>query len=1489
MAIRQPLKHDAGASKYTAAACGKPHGATRRGVRSEAAAAACAEPESRHATVAAAGAAKSVRGASLAVPATPNVETAQWGSSIPRMPQALREAFMAEVKSLQKKPIMKITTSVEGAYGESSVFSLLKLFYLLNSKFGLTEHSTFLDIGSGSGVPSFTAAAFGCPYSLGFELDSTVYSISIINQLSLVDLLLLQQLCLSTHVNQEGLEANIEEALLRFLNIPSQSSSTAAAEQTVETSIQNHSVEAAFPRIGGVRESAAATAGRRRVMNLEKNALQSERRLIDTTLGFNGAFSVFDCSRLLSLEGISHVFSFDLAMPPWIIGHIVQLFNQSRTTFVYVSFHGDLVSHFGMQAVLATRLCMRMGTSAESHVGFIYQKVPKEAAQRRQQLQTDLQRVKQQLLQAAIRRSAADAAAAASDECLGRSHRRLVQQQKQLRREMLALEEDMQGLQKGRQPQLEAYRNRQLGKQQKGILRLLEALKQQTLDAFQQLMRQKQEALMLRQQQRFVALLLQQQQQEEEQNSPPVSQEQRMDTATRLLLQQHQREQQDLAQQLSLQYEEEVQRQQTLLEEAEEAAAALAATALSPRAATGSRGACAQRELQRLRQQLREKQQQLQEVDQLLQKEDEQKRQEQQRQRIEALQQQRSELEREFAENGEWMLAEAQRHTVRGQEQQRLQLMLIRGIANSITDRYLHSLGATNRLQQVTRIAVAAVSMLPSRISPSIAAADDEEVRERQQQQRIRLSPPSPPCCCSSCCLPPEGGSNSQRAEVAATWLELMSAAHPQQQLLLLRRVFSAFQVDQLLERESLQHQEDLPYAGNRGAEALLVHLRDAHVEDADAFAKGPAQSDAAVLPSPPPKSSNTSSTSNTSSNCIVCLGGAAAALAALFLSIPRAHIIELDFCEQAQQQLQCKRASRPIRRQAAATVAANAAASSTAAAAGGAEKRSDCKGRAGRRGKFSACSGSGGSVRVVMPCLSPLCASCCYEDSLLLQLLRCSMPLAAQQQLLQQEISLQHRMPLMTVIDQQQQQRLEQQRMQEWKAKGLAGLLAASAASSPRSAFRRSATLCRLTDACQALELLEQNFLQPHELPDDGEHDEGAASGAGDVEDDNSSAGDSSRSSREALKSPASSCAKRERAAPQQLSPPPPKRGRLSAACSSEVCAPEEHAAAQVDVATTAASSRSAARAKDAAADVWASEVAAAGAALRVLPHEEQLLAACASATAHPTLGACKRAVKLLLQQQHALSAQQEDGGVGEPQTSSDRCRKGSPQEQMQSLHGGVSPSDPDCCSVHSSRSTCASTSSRGLSEAARRSALVRTARHRLQLLQRQLSDMRAGWKRHFLLQLLQRQFPHHKAAAAAAAAADPGVQPILCSCSPAMLLEHQEVLLRAEKGSCAWWRLYYTTLSELAVLKEAGLYRTIDSCVQEQQQRQQEYRQQEQGEPKVSPKEAFVWSNTRPPVLEAEGPVCSTKRHSVGCPLPELLLQSPMAPYKRRSHGGA
>lgn len=41
----------------------------------------------------------------------------------------------------------------------------------------------FAVVFSGSGVPSLAAAAFGCTYTLGLELDSNVYSISVINHL----------------------------------------------------------------------------------------------------------------------------------------------------------------------------------------------------------------------------------------------------------------------------------------------------------------------------------------------------------------------------------------------------------------------------------------------------------------------------------------------------------------------------------------------------------------------------------------------------------------------------------------------------------------------------------------------------------------------------------------------------------------------------------------------------------------------------------------------------------------------------------------------------------------------------------------------------------------------------------------------------------------------------------------------------------------------------------------------------------------------------------------------------------------------------------------------------------------------------------------------------------------------------------------------------------------------------------------------------------
>ncbi|PHJ26003.1 histone methylation protein dot1 [Cystoisospora suis] len=86
----------------------------------------------------------------------------------------------------------------------------------------------------------------------------------------------------------------------------------------------------------------------------------------------NTAFRCIDASLLSSFGGITHIFSFDLAMPPWILFRLCRLFNLSRSPMVYVSFHSDLISKHHLHADLAQRLRMRMSGSGESHVAFIY-------------------------------------------------------------------------------------------------------------------------------------------------------------------------------------------------------------------------------------------------------------------------------------------------------------------------------------------------------------------------------------------------------------------------------------------------------------------------------------------------------------------------------------------------------------------------------------------------------------------------------------------------------------------------------------------------------------------------------------------------------------------------------------------------------------------------------------------------------------------------------------------------------------------------------------------------------------------------------------------------------------------------------------------------------------------------------------------------------------------------------------------------------------
>ncbi|CDI75901.1 hypothetical protein, conserved [Eimeria praecox] len=1468
------------------------------------------------------------------------IEVAKWGSSIPRMPVALRESFLAEVKSLQKKPIMKITTSVEGAYGESSVSSLFKLFSLLNRHFGLNEHSTFLDIGRaelllqsrclgsskytwdvvcGSGVPSLAAAAFG----------------------SLVDLLLLQQLYLGGQLNWKRTEEFITDALGELcqpFGISAVGTVAGAAEQG---SIQRECREGrgtAFDAsaASGNDDHPDASASLAPAVAAAVGAGRAERCLLETAFGFNASFCVFDCSRLCSLEGISHVFSFDLAMPPWVMAHTVRLFNESQTSFVFVSFHGDLISSFGLQAVLVTRLSMRMGTSAESHVGFIYQKIPKSEAQG--QHQQELQSIKQQHVNPTV-----DSANAAGEGSGGGSKQI---QRKKLQWQLALLQRQLQELQQ-RQQRRRRYPNK-LQRERQDLLRALKVTKQETLQMLQLMVQHQQQGLLLQQQLQLVALLQQQP------GECRASQATLFEKAARLLEQQHVQEQHELVQKLSLQYWAENKRQQALLKEA---AAAVAVGQLSA-APVGRRPALC-RKVKQVKQELLEKQKLLQDLELVHRREKQEQRRLEQDQRQSELTHQKSGVESRRLDDSTWLLETAQQHASDVQQKQRQQLLLLKGIASSRTDRILHSIAAAGRLQQMAQIFVAAVSML---LHPP--SQQKEVVTQQQQQQKL-------PCCCSGCCYPQYRGSREQPAAAAAR-VELMSAAHPQQQLLLLRRVLSAFQVDQLLERGSLMQEQQQQATTAARAEALMVHFRDVSVQGSDSethiIATGAAAGkENAALNMPyqcPCKqqgrcvllSSTPCTTSNSNSNCTVCIGGAAAALADLLHSISysKTQGVELHFCCHGQRQLQRKRLSRPIRRHGPSTDS-NAAASTAEVAKKLSGRRlpenQENSTKSGGQAGFD----SSSSVVVILPCLSPLCATCCYGDSLLLQLLRCSSPLAVQQQLLQQEVFMQQRMPLITVIDKREQQQLEQQRMQDWKAAKKAHIEPrATPLAGSQTVFRRGMVECPLADAFDALQLLQQELLERSQLmqmqqrPDPGvaletsyleaafhRHFEAllgiqrhkvslrgsrfprqqarapgaAAATVGDSDDDNG-ATRNKRSNFEITVSP-TPCKQGLAAVPPQGEAKTPQRSTLrpGLAESFSVAADAAPPAAKDYETAAVGASFSGACCSELRVPVTTSEDAEFSktpAELRLQPHEAQLLRACAVATVKPTMYSCKRALQLLLQQLRLLQHHQTESGcpdyasVGLParsecawvsKTASSRQLK--PSSARWSVH-----SDSDCCSTHSSRSTRTSNGCKGT--AGRRLALITVAWKQLQQVRRSLVEIQAAFRQQLLLKLLQREFPDHRITASTAmtVAADSMekatglVTYCSCSCAPQLHLEQQEILFQGGKGSCIWWRQYYLLLGELAVLKEKALYKAVDICLEQQkpvsqelrgpqQQVQQQLLQRPRGE---QAKEMCVSVEKAVKKAGGEWPNIM-KGGGMGCRLSDPLLQSPLAPRKRRS----
>ncbi|KEP60756.1 UNVERIFIED_CONTAM: hypothetical protein HHA_210310 [Hammondia hammondi] len=333
--------------------------------------------------------------------------------------------LFSSVRRLQRRSLMKLTGSDEGAYGENCCASLLVLFRLLQERYGFSPMSVFLDIGSGSGIPSFLAATtVGCVTSLGVEMDSNVYAIACNNHLQLLDQRLVASLStqdflrrtreapkneqkdppapLGSSRNNRVRKVDEGGSFLAPLNgvvAPWLQNClrdhTTVTEEDLTFSVAN--VSTGLDLEGNAGEVVEKVSSERRGVKRELGPLSqmlgrggcdgssskgSERdrvsrslfALSSTGLAYpcNVAFKCADASRFASFDGVSHIFSFDLAMPPSVLVRLCSLFNRSLSPVVYVSFHSNLVSAYGLEARLVQRLRMRMAGSAESHMAFIY-------------------------------------------------------------------------------------------------------------------------------------------------------------------------------------------------------------------------------------------------------------------------------------------------------------------------------------------------------------------------------------------------------------------------------------------------------------------------------------------------------------------------------------------------------------------------------------------------------------------------------------------------------------------------------------------------------------------------------------------------------------------------------------------------------------------------------------------------------------------------------------------------------------------------------------------------------------------------------------------------------------------------------------------------------------------------------------------------------------------------------------------------------------
>ncbi|KAH8739470.1 hypothetical protein FG386_000442 [Cryptosporidium ryanae] len=81
-----------------------------------------------------------------------------------------------------------------------------------------------------------------------------------------------------------------------------------------------------------------------------------------------------DATVLNSFEPVTHIYSFDAAMPIWMVKKFVDLFNASKTTYCYLSYRKDLVEVLNLDGTRIHGISTQMMGSGEGRMCWLYLK-----------------------------------------------------------------------------------------------------------------------------------------------------------------------------------------------------------------------------------------------------------------------------------------------------------------------------------------------------------------------------------------------------------------------------------------------------------------------------------------------------------------------------------------------------------------------------------------------------------------------------------------------------------------------------------------------------------------------------------------------------------------------------------------------------------------------------------------------------------------------------------------------------------------------------------------------------------------------------------------------------------------------------------------------------------------------------------------------------------------------------------------------------------